>query len=579
MSSLMNAKARAKAIERMQQSEGVDVLVVGGGVTGAGVALDAASRGLSVAIVEGQDWSSGTSSRSSKLLHGGLRYLQMLDFKLVHEAILERNRLISTIAPHLAVPIAFLYPLEKPVIERSYVGAGIALYDTLAYLGGKPSVPGHKHMSKNKLREVFPGLKPDAFVGAIQYYDARIDDSRLVIDLVRTAVKFGASAAQRVQVTDYPRDASGRVTGAQVLDLETGNKFEIKAKHVINATGVWTEETESLAETDGGLEVLASKGIHLVFPKEKIRGERGIIVQTEKSVLFVIPWQQYWIVGTTDTPWTGDVQHPVPTATDIEYVLEHANAVLDEQLTRADVIGTYAGLRPLLQPGTKGDGDAVSTKVSREHTTIQPVPGLTVIAGGKLTTYRVMAEDAVDVALGAEEAKRLPSVTKDLPLIGADGLEVVVAKRDEIAKIYGWSRARVTRLINRYGSELFDILEMIGVDADLAQPLERAQLYLRAEVQFGVVAEGALHLSDMLEHRTRLDYEQPDRGLAAAQEIAEIMGGLLDWDDETRKTELQNVANYVAAYARAAEVATDAEAEAEILTAKDLVPLQPLARH
>lgn len=575
MTSHLNARSRDAVFANL--ADGVDVLVVGGGVTGAGIALDAASRGLNVGIVEAQDWASGTSSRSSKLLHGGLRYLQMLDFKLVHEAILERNRLIATIAPHLAVPMPFLYPLEHPVVERSYVGAGIALYDTMAYLGGAPAVPGHKHLSKTKLEQIFPGFKQDRFVGAIQYYDARIDDARLVIDLVRTAAKFGAQAATRVQVVDYPKDASGRVIGATLVDLETGKTIEAKATHVINATGVWTEQTERLAETDGGLEVLASKGVHLVIPKDKIRGQRGVIVQTEKSVLFIIPWQQYWIVGTTDTPWTGNVQYPVATSADIDYILEHLNAVIDEPLTRDDVIGSYAGLRPLLQPGTKGDDDSGSTKVSREHTVTQPVPGLTVIAGGKLTTYRVMGEDAVDLALGEAEAKEHPSQTKDTPLIGAEGLDVVVAKRDEIAKIYGWTRARVTRLINRYGAELFDLLEMIGDEPELAQPLEHAPLYLRVEIAFGVQAEGALHLSDVLEHRTRLDYEQPDRGVRAAHEIADIMAPMLGWSDETRAAELAAVTERARVLHEASLVDADGEAESIRESIEDLVPLQTIA--
>ena len=389
------------------QGNELDILVIGGGVTGAGIALDAVTRGLRVGIVEAQDWSSGTSSRSSKLVHGGLRYLQMLDFHLVHEALTERDLLLKKIAPHLVRPVSFLYPLEHAYWERAYVGAGVALYDTLASIApGKRAMPWHRHVSRSGMEQMFPDLRHDAAVGAVRYYDASVDDARLVSTLVRTAVSYGAYAASRTQVVELTKRGTGVVDGAVLVDLETGNRFTCRADQVINATGVWTEDTEALAGTDGGLHVLASKGIHIVVPRERIRGEVGLILQTEKSVLFVIPWSRYWIIGTTDTPWKQELVHPVATSTDIDYVIEHANAVLSTPLTRDDVIGVWAGLRPLLQPGTK-EGTS-SAKVSREHTVASPTPGLTVIAGGKLTTYRVMAKDAVDFA--HRRARREPAV-------------------------------------------------------------------------------------------------------------------------------------------------------------------------
>ncbi|HSO04886.1 MAG TPA: FAD-dependent oxidoreductase, partial [Candidatus Limnocylindrales bacterium] len=372
LTSIMTPDTRTEALAQMSDDDGLDILVVGGGVTGAGVALEAATRGLRVGIVEAQDWSSGTSSRSSKLVHGGLRYLQMLDFHLVHEALTERDLLINRLAPHLVKPVAFLYPLEHRVWERAYVGAGVALYDTLATASGRRrALPFHRHLSRKGMLRKFPDLRHDAAVGALQYWDASVDDARLVLTLVRTAAAYGALAASRTQVVELTKDGSGAVDGAVVVDLETGRELRIHARAVINSTGVWTEETESLSGVEGGLRVLASKGIHIVVPRDRIRGEVGLILQTEKSVLFIIPWSRYWLIGTTDTPWTQELQHPVATSADIEYVLEHANTVLARPLTRDDIIGTWAGLRPLLQPGTKAGTS--SAKISREHTTASPV--------------------------------------------------------------------------------------------------------------------------------------------------------------------------------------------------------------
>src|SRR6478609_4096613 len=318
----LTAQARQDALDAMRGSaergNELDVLVIGGGVTGAGIALDAVSRGLSTAIVEAQGWASGTSSRSSKLVHGGLRYLQMLDFHLVHEALTERDLLIKDLAPHLVRPVPFLYPLEHRVWERAYVGAGIALYDTLASMApGKRALPLHRHLSRKQMERKFPDLAHDAAIGAVQYWDASVDDARLVSTLIRTAASYGAHAASRTQVVELTKGSTGAVNGAILEDLETGRRITVRARAVINATGVWTEDTEALAGSDGGLRVLASKGIHIVVPRERIKGQVGLILQTEKSVLFVIPWSRYWVIGTTDTPWEQDLQHPVATSADI----------------------------------------------------------------------------------------------------------------------------------------------------------------------------------------------------------------------------------------------------------------------
>jgi glycerol-3-phosphate dehydrogenase len=578
-SSRLTAESRRRALETLEASttphNELDVLVIGGGVTGAGIALDAATRGLSTVVVEAQDWASGTSSRSSKLVHGGLRYLQMLDFHLVHEALTERDRLISFVAPHLVRPVAFLYPLTHRVWERAYVGSGVALYDGLASIApGKRALPLHKHVSRGGMSRLFPDLAHDAAVGAIQYYDASVDDARLVATLVRTASSYGAQAASRTQVVALSKNSTGSVNGARLVDLETGHEFDVRARHVINATGVWTEETESLAGDTGGLKVLASKGVHIVVPRERVRGKVGLILQTEKSVLFVIPWSRYWIIGTTDTPWTLDPQHPVATAADIDYVLEHANAVLSHPLTRDDIIGTYAGLRPLLQPGTK-EGTS-SAKVSREHTVANPVPGLTVIAGGKLTTYRVMAKDAVDWAIGENRASGLPSITDKLQLLGAEGLEAVRRQSRTWGTRYGWSPATVDHLLHRYGSMLRDLVDACVEDPSLAAPLQEAPAYLRAEIAYAVTHEGAIHLEDVLLHRTRLNYEVADRGLAATPEIADVMAPLLGWDDATKEKELAAYRARAEAEEAAETQGDDEAAETARLAAADEPPMRKL---
>ena len=566
----LTAETRAEALAAMSDEEGVDVLVIGGGVTGAGIALDAATRGLRTAVVDAGDWASGTSAWSSKLVHGGLRYLLNLDFKLVAEALKERGLLLTSLAPHLVKAQPFLWPLKMPVIERSYSAIGIGMYDAMAIAGarGKKTVPTQKHYSKKGALRLFPDIKSSELTGAIRFYDARVDDARLVIDLIRTAAGYGALAASRTQVTDVITSATGRVEGAVVTDLETGREHTVRAKHVINATGVWTEETEKLAAPDSGLQVLASKGVHIVVPRERIDAEAGIFLRTEKSVLFIIPWQRYWVIGTTDTPYDQDVARPVATSQDIDYILEHANAILDKPLTREDIVSTYAGLRPLLQPGTKGD-DTQSTKVSREHTVTEVAPGMSAIAGGKLTTYRVMARDAVDFALGA--ATR-PCITEHTPLVGAVGYEAARARAGRIAEEQGWTAARVDSLLDRYGAEIEDVLDLIREDSSWGRPLEHAPMFLRAEALLAVRHEGALHLEDVLMRRVRLDLEQRDRGLAAADEILEIMAAELGWDEQRIAKEKDSYATRVRDIARAQEQDDDAGASGIVTADPEIVP-------
>lgn len=557
----LTADSRAEALAAMEAAP-LDILVIGGGITGAGIALDAATRGLAVGVVEAQDWASGTSSRSSKLIHGGLRYLQMLDFGLVLEALRERDLLIRTIAPHLVRPLPFIYPLRYRVVERAFVGAGILLYDLLAGVrpgvrGGGRAVPFHRHLTRGRLAQRFGGLKGDAAVGGIEYWDATVDDARLVSTVVRTAVGHGARVASRTQVVELTKAEDGAVTGAVLVDLETGRRFTVRAGTVISSTGVWTERAQSLASDSGGLRVLASKGIHIVVPRDRIAGESGIILKTATSVLFIIPWSRYWVIGTTDTPWSEDLAHPVATATDIEYVLDQANRVLGSPLAASDVIGTWAGLRPLLQPGTK-DGTQ-SARVSREHTVASPARGMVTIAGGKLTTYRVMARDAVDFALGSARRERA-SVTRAVPLVGAAGLDAARAALEGVADRFGWTTTLVDHLLHRYGSAVADLVALCEADPSLARRITGAEGYVRAEVVYAVTHEGALHLDDVMMRRTRMVYEYPDAADAALEEVADLVAAAAGWDAGRRAHEVSSYRDRAAAVRDAALETTDRDA-------------------
>lgn len=567
--------SRADALERLRRSaqpgQELDVLVIGGGITGAGIALDAASRGLTTAVVEAQDWAAGTSSRSSKLVHGGLRYLQMLDFKLVTEALSERDLLLTELAPHLVRPIPFLYPLRHRIWERAFVGAGIMLYDILASLRrGRRALPWHRHLSRRAVTRVFPDLADKAAVGAIEYWDANVDDARFVITVMRTATSWGAFAASRTQVIDLTKDEQGAVIGAVLKVLDTGETIRVRSRSVISSTGVWTEESQALAGTEGGLRVLASKGIHIVVPRSRIKGEVGLILQTATSVLFVIPWSRYWVIGTTDTPWTEEFTHPTATAADIDYVITQANAVLAQPIGRHDVVGTWAGLRPLLQPGTI-EGTS-SAKVSREHTVASPAPGLTVIAGGKFTTYRIMAKDAVDFALGTA-ARTMPSVTKSLPLTGATDLAAAERQVRAASAGLGWNEPLVDHLLHRYGAHVVDILEMVKATPELGAVLTHAPAYLRAEIVYAVTHEGAFHLDDIMMRRTRMVYEYPNEASAALDEVAALAAPLLGWDAATAAHELEVYRATVAADADAATKPDDASAARAREKAPDIVPM------
>ena len=540
---------RAWSLGRMGH-ETFDVLVVGGGVTGCGAALDAATRGLSVALIEARDYAAGASSKSSKLIHGGLRYLEMLEFGLVREALRERRLLLTELAPHLVRPVPFLWPLTHRGWERPYLAAGLLLYDTM---GGRRAVPRARHFTRAGALRIAPALNPLAFVGAVQFYDAQEDDARMVAVLARTAAAHGAALATNVRM-DGLLTEGGRVCGVRARDvldgdvlhgdvldgdvLHGGEAWPLRARHVVLATGAWTGGTGGA----GPLRVRPSKGVHITVPRDRIAMDTGLLTRTEKSVLFVIPWGRFWLIGDTDTEWPYDPAHPTASRADLEYLLAKVNTVLRDPLVPGDIVGVFAGLRPLVA----AEG-ADTTRLSRSHTVSSPRPGLSVIAGGKYTTYRVMARDVIDAAAADLGGAAGPSLTHQTPLLGAAGYAERQASAASLAERSGLAAAQVERLLGRYGSRADDLLDLMAGRPELRRELPGGAGYLTAEITYACSHEGAVRLEDALARRTRIAIETRDRGLAAAPAAAAVMAAELGWDEARTQREAGEYQQSVAA--------------------------------
>jgi glycerol-3-phosphate dehydrogenase len=571
----LSPRRRADDLDRLGR-ERFDVLVIGGGVTGVGAALDAAARGLSVALVEAADLASGTSSRSSKLIHGGLRYLEHLEFGLVHEALRERGLLSTRIAPHLVRPVPILVPLEldvggpvglaERVWNRAYYGAGVALYDTIAGIfGGGRGMPPHRHLTRTGARRLFPSLREELISGAVRYYDAQVDDARYVATMARTAASLGAAVVPSARVVGLVRDAR-EVTGAVVRDQETGAELRVGARTVVAATGVWSNDISAMVGAlRPGLRVRASKGVHLVVPRSAITGDAGLILRTATSVLFVLPWGGHWIIGTTDTDWSLDRAHPAASSRDIAYLLDQVNHWLDRPLSKEDIEGVYAGLRPLLS----GE-DEQTSKLSREHAVVEPMLGLMLVAGGKYTTYRVMAADVIDRAARRLGRSVPPSRTDQLPLLGADGYRHLWTNRADLARRRRVPAGVVEHLLERYGSLAVEVLNLVAARPSLGRPVAGAPEYLAAEIVYAAGYEGALHLEDALTRRTRISIETEHRGTESAAHVAELMGEVLGWDAATRTREVDHYLARVAAERESQRMPDDLTADAARLGAPEV---------
>jgi glycerol-3-phosphate dehydrogenase len=522
---------RADALRRLADEE-FDVLVVGGGVTGAGVALDASSRGLRTALVEKGDFASGTSSKSSKMVHGGIRYLQQREFRLVYENLAERQRLLDN-APHLVSPLPFLIPLfgrdgvVSKALARSYSSA-LWMYDLT---GGWRIGERHRRVDKEQALAHLPTLNTDQLVAGFLYFDARADDARLTLDLARTAAfDYGAALANYAPVVRLTNDSRGKTTGAMVRPVpgDETSDFAVRARVVVNATGVWSDAVRAFDEGTHPNSIRPAKGAHVTVPAERLPCDIAAVIPVPKDrrSIFVVSWPGTDLVylGTTDTDYTGPLDDPACTPEDVDYLLDAANTVTTSHLTRADVTGVWAGLRPLLAPPASGGHVSERTAdLSRRHTVKTSPHGVVTVTGGKLTTYRKMAQDTVDAAVRVlgESPRQRPCVTKSLRLLGA-----TTRTRDPVAQAQPQAR-----LVGRYGTEVAAVYAVADGRPELRDPVVEGLPYTGAELLYAVREEMACTLDDVLSRRTRARIQRAHATMAAAPAAAALLAPEMEWDE------------------------------------------------
>ncbi len=534
-----SATASARPLERREAdiaaltSETWDVVIVGGGIVGAGALLDAASRGMRAALVEQDDFAAGTSSRSSRLIHGGLRYLEQFRFGLVREALAERSRLLA-LAPHLVQIEPLLFPIYGiPYLSKAFYDAGLTLYDIL---GARHDGGWHRRLSRVQTLDLAPTLRGTGLRGGLLYHDGVEDDARYTLAVVRTAQAAGAVAVTRLRATGL-RSSSGPDAPhvLRVSDLMSGAAGEISARAVVDATGVWAAEPDHPFR-GGSMRILPSRGAHLVVPRERIPNKTGLTIRVPGKVVFLVPWPDHWLIGTTDAPFDGPAARPAADGWEVDKLLATVNATMDVSLTRQDVVGTYAGLRPLIAPS---DGSTVTA--SREHRVTVESNGVVRIGGGKYTTYRVMAGAVIDAVLGREGARARPSRTADWRLVGAaepDAQARIAGELATIASVEAVGPEAAARLVARHGTEAPAVVAL-GAELDLVHPLVPGRVFLEAEVAWAARHESALSLDDVLARRTRLAPELPDRGAAIAPRVAAILGAQLGWGETRQVLEVE----------------------------------------
>jgi glycerol-3-phosphate dehydrogenase len=514
-------------------SETWDVVIVGGGIVGSGALLDAVSRGMRAALIEQDDIAAGTSSRSSRLIHGGLRYLQQFRFALVREALAERSRLLS-LAPHLVKIEPLLFPIYGAAYtSKAFYDAGLTLYDAL---GARLDGGRHRRLSRADTLDLAPTLRHDGLRGGLVYHDAVEDDARYTLAVARTATAAGGVAVTRVRAMGLRVDEKSGVAAAlQVEDVATGTAFEIPTRAVVDATGVWAAEPDHPFKS-GSLRIQPSRGAHLVVPRARIPNKVGLTIRVPGKIVFLVPWPDHWLIGTTDAPFEGPAGRPSAAGWEVDRLLDTVNATMDVDLGRGDVVGTYAGLRPLIAPS---DG-STTVRASREHrVTVEP-NGVVRIGGGKFTTYRIMARDVIDAVLGGEAAKRRPSDTAERWLVGAaqtDALARVAGELSTIPAIRAVGAGTAARLVARHGTEAAAVVAL-GDELDLIRPLVAGRVFLEAEVAWAARHESALSIDDVLARRIRLAQELPDRGAAIAPRVAAILAEELGWDDARQGLEV-----------------------------------------
>jgi glycerol-3-phosphate dehydrogenase len=503
-----------RAVWERARSETVDLLVVGGGINGVGIALDAASRGLSTILVERDDLAVGTSSRSSKLIHGGLRYLEQYRFGLVREALGERT-LLGRLAPHLVEMERFVFPVTGAWWKVPYMAAGLTFYDML---GGRHGGRFH-HLNRDEAMTRVPSLRAERLTAAFEYSDGVFDDARLVVALARTARSLGAGVITRVEMVELEEAAAG-MSHVTVSDRLTGETGRVRAWAVVDATGAFSADDEA--------GVAPSRGVHIVVPRDKVDASTGMTIRVPGRVVFLIPWLDRWLIGTTDVPHTGPVDRPRASADELEYLFHSVRRVLDVELGPDDIISTFAGIRPLADDGESDD----TAELSREERITEVRPGLFRVRGGKYTTYRRVAERVVD-KVAARLAKGGPSMTAAIPVPGAAPAAALAASAEKLVES-GMEADIARRLVRRHGSEapvLAETARSLGLDHRLVPDLP----YLAVEAWWAVHEEHALGLDDVLSRRTRISLEVRDHGEAALDSVAGVLADALGWGGAERE--------------------------------------------
>jgi glycerol-3-phosphate dehydrogenase len=500
----------------------LDVLVIGLGATGAGVALDAASRGMSVAAVDMGDLASGTSSKSSKLVHGGLRYLEQYDFGLVREGVVERQLLLR-LAPHLVWPMDFVYPVWPDTARRRLLGLGLSTYDVFA---GVRNVRRHERVDADEAIHIAPALENSGLSYAYVYGDSATDDARLVLAVVQAARSFGAIALPYAEVTGVLRDGpEGNVCGVHVRDKVLGTDYDIRARHIVNATGVWVDNLLAMVEPTRLPQIQPSKGVHVVVPRERLPLSHASVLlpsrQGDRRSMFAIAWGPQTILGTTDTAYHGPLNALALTAEDLDYVLAAGNAVFNNGLGADDVVSAWVGVRPLLREGEATEGDILSD-MSRRHTLLDGPAGVVTITGGKLTTYRRMAKDVVDLLVD-RDGRRARCRTDGIALGSSQPFRNLLATTEASAVPLGLGAQSAKLLARQHGDAAPDVLALIATDPSLSAPLSREAAYVFAEVVYAARYEGAATLDDVFSRRIRLSLRARDAGLPAAVRAAELI--------------------------------------------------------
>uniref|UniRef100_A0A8B9VTV0 Glycerol-3-phosphate dehydrogenase n=1 Tax=Anas zonorhyncha TaxID=75864 RepID=A0A8B9VTV0_9AVES len=537
---------REEQILALKTTREFDVLVIGGGATGCGCALDAVTRGLKTALLERDDFSSGTSSRSTKLIHGGVRYLQKaimkLDFeqyRMVKEALQERANLLE-IAPHLSAPLPIMLPVYK-WWQLPYYWVGIKLYDIVA---GSQCLKSSYVLSKSRALELFPMLRKDKLVGAIVYYDGQHNDARMNLAIALTAARYGAATANYAEVlrllkTTDPGTGKERVCGARCRDVLTGQEFDVKAKCVINATGPFTDSVRKMDDQEVPNICQPSAGVHIVMPGYYSPDNMGLLdpATSDGRVIFFLPWEKMTIAGTTDSP-TDVTSHPIPTEEDINFILNEVRNYLsvDVEVRRGDVLAAWSGIRPLVTDPNSKD----TQSISRNHVVTVSDSGLVTIAGGKWTTYRAMAQDTIDAAIQAHDLNAGSSKTIGLQLQGAEDWSPTLYIR--LVQDYGLESEVAQHLASTYGDKAFEVAKIAQVTGKrwpiVGKRLVSEFPYIEAEVIYGV-KEYARTAVDMISRRTRLAFLNVQAAEEALPRIVDIMGKELNWSEQKKKEELE----------------------------------------